>query len=159
MHKQEIINTVAALAAPCADRLGLTLWDVEFVREGADYFLRITIDREDGVDLNACEAMARELDPLLDETDPIDVSYQLEVSSPGVERTLRTPAHITAYIGREIRVKLYKAHADTQKKEFIGRLAAYDAATGALTLDCDGENFTFGAKEISKLNAYFNFTV
>lgn len=156
-RKQDIINTVTALAAPCADRLGLVLWDVEFVREGANYYLRVTVDSERGVDLNACEAMSRELDPLLDEADPIETAYQLEVSSPGVERLLRTPEHIKAYIGNDVRAKLYKAHSGTQKKEFIGRLAAYDAGTGAVTLECEGGPVVLEAKEIIRINGYFDF--
>jgi ribosome maturation factor RimP len=157
MRKQEIVNTVAALAAPCADQLGLTLWDVEFVREGADYFLRVFIDREDGVDLDDCEAMSEALDPLLDEADPIEVSYQLEVCSPGVERILRTPEHKKAFVGKMVRAKLYKQHPELKSKEPVGTLAAYDDATGAVTLECAGRQFVLEPGEIARLNAYFDF--
>lgn len=157
MQKQELINTVTALAAPCAQRLGLVLWDVEFVREGADYCLRVTIDSERGIDLAACEAMSREFEPLLDEADPIEVAYQLEVCSPGVERILRTPAHIDAFIGRDVRAKLYKPRPGMQGKELIGRLTARDAATGALTIARGDEIFVLEAKEIARLNAHFDF--
>jgi Uncharacterized protein conserved in bacteria len=156
-RKQDIINTVTALAAPCAQRLGLVLWDVEYVREGADYYLRITIDSKNGVDLNACENMSRELEPLLDAADPIEDSYQLEVSSPGVERLLRTPEHIMAYMGNDVRAKLFKAHPGTQKKEFTGKLTAYDAEEKAVTLDCDGETVVLKIKDITKINGYFDF--
>ena len=125
--------------------------------EGADYCLRVTIDSERGVDLNNCEAMTRELDPLLDEADPIETSYRLEVSSPGVERVLRTRAHIVSYIGNKVRAKLYKAHPGTQRKEFIGTLAGYDEATGAVTLDCGGERVVLESKEITRLAGYFDF--
>jgi ribosome maturation factor RimP len=157
MRKQEIVNTVAALAAPCADQLGLTLWDVEFVREGADYFLRVFIDSENGVDVDDCEAMSQALDPLLDEADPIEFSYQLEVCSPGVERVLRTPEHKKAFIGRKVRAKLYKQHPELKSKEPVGTLAAYDDATGAVTLECEGKIYVLESSEVAKLNAYFDF--
>lgn len=157
MRKQDIIDTVTALAAPCADRLGLILWDVEFVREGADYFLRVMIDKEHGVTLGDCEAMTRELSPLLDEADPIDCSYLLEVCSPGVERVLRKPEHIKAYIGKKVRAKLYKPHPELKKKEAIGTLAAYDEASGAVTLDCDGKEIVLMSGDVARLNAYFDF--
>ncbi|MGI6202782.1 MAG: ribosome maturation factor RimP [Eubacteriales bacterium] len=157
MRKQDIINTVTALAAPCADRLGLILWDVEFVREGADYFLRVIIDSEQGVGLDDCEAMSQALDPLLDEADPIDVSYQLEVCSPGVERLLRTPEHKRAYIGRTVRAKLYRRHPEINSKEAVGTLVNYDDASGAITLECDGSQIILESGEIARLNAYFDF--
>lgn len=157
MRKQDIINTVTALAAPCADRLGLILWDVEFVREGADYFLRVMIDSEDGVDLEDCEAMSRALDPLLDEADPIEESYQLEVCSPGAERLLRTTEHKKAFVGRKVRAKLYKPHTELKSKEVVGTLASVDEATGAVTLDCDGKEIVLEPGEIARLNAYFDF--
>lgn len=157
MRKQEIIDTVTALAAPCADRLGLILWDVEFVREGADYFLRVMIDSERGVTLGDCEAMTHELSPLLDEADPIECSYQLEVCSPGVERLLRTPEHKKAFVGRMVRAKLYKQHPTLKKKEVVGTLAGYDETSGAVTLDCEGEKIVLQSDEIARLNAYFDF--
>ena len=94
MAKKEKGNTVAAvwqIAQPIAESLGLELWDVRFVKEGADWFLRIFIDKEDGVSIDDCEAMSRAIDKPLDDADPISQSYCLEVSSPGVERELVRP--------------------------------------------------------------------
>ena len=93
-------NTVAVctrLARPVAEELGLQLWDVRFVKEGADWYLRFFIDREGGVTINDCEEMSRRLDKLLDEADPIACSYCLEVSSPGVERELIRPEHFEQF--------------------------------------------------------------
>ena len=92
-------NTVAAvwdIAAPIAEQLGLDIWDIRFVKEGADWFLRIFIDKDGGVTIEDCENMSRAMDAPLDEADPIPQSYCLEVSSPGVERELTRDSHFEA---------------------------------------------------------------
>ena len=83
-----IAETVTALAIPLAEQMGYSIWDVEYVREGADYYLRITIDNEEGITIDDCEAFSRAIDPMLDEADPIADAYHLEISSPGVERDI-----------------------------------------------------------------------
>ena len=85
------VSKVAALAKPIAEELGLSLWDVRFVKEGAQYYLRIFIDKEGGVSVDDCERMSRAIDKPLDELDPIEQSYILEVCSPGIERELSRP--------------------------------------------------------------------
>ena len=107
MIKKNIAGTVAELVSPVAEEMGIILWDVEFVKEGSKKILRITIDSEEGIDINTCEKFHRTIDPMLDEADPIDEAYYLEVSSPGVERELRTPAHIEACEGWNVEVRLY----------------------------------------------------
>ena len=102
MSKSSIIETVWKLAEPIAEELGLKLWDVRFEKEGASYFLRIIIDKEGGVDINACEAMSRRLDPLLDEADPIPQSYYLEVWSAGMDRALERDFHFTETLGQKV---------------------------------------------------------
>lgn len=97
-----------ALAEPLAQRLGLRIWDVRFVKEGADWYLRVFIDREGGVSIDDCVDLSRLLSPALDEADPIDCSYCLEVSSPGVERELTRPEHFEAYTGRPVTVRLIR---------------------------------------------------
>ena len=87
---------VAKIAEPLAEELGYFLWDVEYVKEGADMYLRITIDSEEGITIEDCERMHRAIDPLLDEADPIEGAYHLEISSPGIERELKNDMHITA---------------------------------------------------------------
>ena len=94
-----VADVVTALALPIAQELGYSLWDVEYVREGADYYLRITIDD--------CEAFSRAIDPVLDEADPITDSYHLEVSSPGVERDIKTPEHIAYCTGEKVEARLF----------------------------------------------------
>ena len=102
-----IAEVVTGLAQPIADELGYILWDVEYVREGADYYLRITIDNDQGITIDDCEAFSRAIDPILDDADPIAESYHLEVSSPGIERELKTPAHIAACAGESVEVRLF----------------------------------------------------
>ena len=107
--------------------------DVEYVKEGADMILRITIDKPEGVDIEDCEKMARAIDPIIDEADPIEVSYKMEVSSPGIERSLTRPEHFTACMGEKIEVKLY-APIDG-KKQIVGILTAADEKTVTVTVD------------------------
>ena len=102
-----VAEVVRALAEPIADSFGYMLWDVEFVREGSKRILRLTIDSEEGVGVDDCEKMHRAIDPVLDEADPIEEAYYLEVSSPGIERELRTDAHIDYCVGADVEVKLY----------------------------------------------------
>ena len=134
-QKKNIAGTVRDLVSPVADSLGYMLWDVEYVKEGADMILRITIDKPEGVDIEDCEKMARAVDPIIDEADPIEVSYKMEVSSPGIERSLPRPAHFTACMGEKIEVKLY-APIDG-KKQIVGILTAADEKTVTVTVDED----------------------
>ena len=119
-------NTVAQiekLARPIVEDLDLYLWDVRFEKEGADWYLRIIIDSNDGISCDDCEAVSRPLSKLLDETDPIEQAYYLEVSSPGVERELRKPEHFEVCIGDTVRVKLIRPV--NGEREFIGELVKY----------------------------------
>ena len=102
-----IAETVTALAIPLAEQKGYSIWDVEYVREGADYYLRITIDNEEGITIDDCEAFSRAIDPMLDEADPIADAYHLEISSPGVERDIKTPAHIEFCTGEMVEARLF----------------------------------------------------
>lgn len=101
-------SSALKIAEPIARKNGCFVYDVEFVKEGGLYYLRIYIDREEGVDLDMCEKVSREISVLLDESDPISQNYYLEVSSPGIERKLRTPEHFKRYIGSVVDVGLYK---------------------------------------------------
>ena len=119
-----IAERVAALAEPLAEEFGYFLWDVEYVKEGGRRILRITIDSEEGIYIEDCEKMHRALDPILDEADPIEEAYYLEVSSPGIERELRTDMHIEACEGWDVEVKLYAPKNGS--KAFRGVLCGYD---------------------------------
>ena len=100
-----IAGEVTALIEPTVNELGYLLWDVEYVKEGATWYLRVTIDSPDGIDLDACEKVHRAIDPVLDEADPIEDAYMLEVSSPGIDRPLRTKEHFTRFSGEQVVVK------------------------------------------------------
>ena len=102
------VAAVTAIAQPIAERLGLRLWDVRFVKEGADWFLRVFIDKDGGVGIDDCVAMSHALDKPLDEADPIEQSYCLEVSSPGTDRELTRPAHFEACLGERVRARLIR---------------------------------------------------
>ena len=132
------VSTVEEIARPIADELGLRIWDVRFLKEGSQWFLRVFIDKDGGVDINDCERMSRALDEPLDKADPIDGEYILEVSSPGVERELIRPEHFDEFIGADIMVKMIRP-IEGIGKEFKGVLTQY--ADGAVTItDHSGEN-------------------
>lgn len=119
-----IEEKVESLISKKVQELGYELYDVQYTKEGKDYFLRIFIDKKEGIDLSDCEKVSNEINPLLDEKDYIKEMYFLEVSSPGVERVLRRNEHLKNTIGKEIEVKLFKP-IDKQK-EFIGTLEEYN---------------------------------
>lgn len=120
----KITEQVESFARPVVESLGLRLWDVEYVREGADWFLRVYIDKDGNVDIDDCEAVSRVLDPILDEKDPIPESYHFEVSSAGLERVLKRPEHFEQFMGSAVLVKLFKPVDG--RKEYAGVLAGYE---------------------------------
>ena len=89
--------------------IGISIWDVRLVKEGASWYLRIYIDKPGGVTIDDCTEVSHLIDPILDEADPIDMTYYLEVCSPGIDRELKTEEHFKAFIGSKITVTLYKA--------------------------------------------------
>ena len=115
---------VSELVKPYVEQLGLTLWDVRFVKEGASWYLRIFIDKEGGVSIDHCTDVSHAVDPVLDEADPISVSYYLEVCSPGLGRELKEPYHYEAFVGSEIQLTLYKA--EDGSKTVRGILEAFN---------------------------------
>jgi ribosome maturation factor RimP len=147
--KNNTESIVRDLAEPIAAGLGLQLWDVRFVKEGANWYLRISIDKEGGVQITDCENMSRAIDPVLDEADPISQSYFLEVSSPGLGRPLTRPEHFNAMKGQEIAVHTIRPIDGC--RDFTGKLTEYD---GGITIDIDGISRTFAKNEIAsvKLN-------
>ncbi len=107
-QKKNTVALATEIAQPVLDQLGLRLWDVRFEKEGSGWYLRYFIDKEGGVDINDCERFSRAVDPLLDEADPIEQSYCLEVSSPGTERELTRPWHFEENLGRAVSVRLIR---------------------------------------------------
>ena len=133
----KVTELVAEFARPIVEAHGCELWDVEYVREGADWHLIITIDTEDegGITIDDCEKVHRAIDPIIDEADPIETSYSLEVSSPGIERVLSKDAHISWAVGQKVEVKLFTAIGGS--KRHVGILRSFDGSE--LVLDCPDE--------------------
>ena len=149
------VAQIAKLAQPIAEELGLTLWDVRFEKEGADWFLRIIIDSQDGITCDDCEAVSRPLSKLLDELDPIEQSYYLEVSSPGTERELRRPEHFEACMGERVTVKLIRPRDG--KREFLGVLK--QSVDRAFTIEENGEELSFPLSECAYIKLYDDFEI
>ena len=148
--KLSIVEAVRGIAQPAADSLGLTLWDVVFVKEGPSWFLRITIDKPGGVFIEDCEQLSRAVDPLIEEQDLTEHEYYLEVTSPGLGRALRIDGHLAAYSEKPVWLKLYKADSDNNR-EFFGTLGAFDADT--LTLKTEQGEIVFTRKDIASIKA------
>lgn len=122
--KKKGINTaelVYGMAKPLADELGLKIWDVVFLKEGADWYLRIFIDKEEGINIDDCVDMTHAINPILDKEDPISQEYTLEVCSPGINRKLTKPEHFMAFLENPVRVRLIRP-TDEGKREFEGIL-------------------------------------
>ncbi len=149
--KKNIADTVWDLILPTVNELGCSLWDVEYVKEGARQILRVTIDKENGVDINDCEAVHRGIDPILDETDPIPVQYYLEVSSPGVERDLTRPFHFEVCKGQKIDVKLFTAV--NGQKQYVGVLNGYSEEDKTVTVD----DVIIPLDKAARINLHFDF--
>lgn len=106
MAKKNTAAIAEELAAPILEEMGLQLWDVVYEKEGSGWYLRYYVDKEGGIDINSCEAFSRAISDVLDEADPIDGSYTLEVSSPGIERALTRDWHFEALMGQQLLVRL-----------------------------------------------------
>ena len=141
------VDIVRKLAEPLATELGLSIWDVRFLKEGADWFLRIFIDKEGGIAIDDCEAMSRAINKPLDELDPIEQAYCLEVSSPGIDRELVRDEHFKAFLGAEVRVKLIRPMADG-RRELTATLKDYADSVMILQMD-GGENISLAKKDAS----------
>lgn len=137
-------DSVTALVKPEIERLGYELWDVEFLREGGNWVLRVIIDKRGGISTDDCETVSRAIDPLLDEADPIEQSYMLEVSSAGLERVLKRPGDFERFTGSMVEIKLF---APIEKsREFTGILKKFE--NQVLFLE-DGKEFAI--KDIAQV--------
>lgn len=145
-----VTDVVRSLVSPITEGLGLMLWDVEFVKEGSEWFLRVYIDREDGgVGIEDCEAVSRALDPKLDEADPIPQSYHLEVCSAGLIRDLKTTDHIKRYLGRAAEIRLYKGEQELPKKFSAELVSVTDEV---LEIQYSEKVYLIERKNISKIS-------
>ena len=127
-----IEERVETLVKNPIENLGYQLYDVQYAKEGKDYFLRVFIDKEAGIDLADCEKVSNEINPILDEADYIKEQYFLEVSSPGIERVLRKDKHLEQNIGKQVEVKLFKKD-ENGSKNYIGELKKFDEQS--ITID------------------------
>ena len=154
--KSNTVSVVREIAQPIAENLGLTLWDVRFVKEGASWFLRIFIDKPGGVDINDCVDMTHAINDPLDEKDPIDMAYCLEVCSPGIERELVRDEHFEQMISRKIKLRTIRPD-ENKMRDFSGTLVSYE--DGNITFEnADGEKKTVSKSETSwvKLDDFDN---
>lgn len=151
---KKVTELTAELALPLVEQAGCTLWDVEYVREAGTWYLRVFLDCPEGVSINQCEAVSRPLSDLLDEADPIEGSYVLEVGSAGADRALKKPAHFAQCMGQEVDVKLYRPRDG--KKAFQGTLTGYE--DGKVTIaDAAGETQSFEKKELALVRLHIDF--
>ena len=146
-----IEERVESLLKEKIEAIGYELYDVEYRKEGKNYFLRIFIDKTGGIDLNDCEKVNNEIDEILDEADYIKEQYFLEVSSPGIERIIRKEKHLKKYIGHEINIKLFKKDKNGNK-EYQGILKAFDQDNIELE-----ENIKIERKNIAQIKTVYNW--
>ena len=149
----KVTELVAELARPIVEEQGCELWDVEYVREGSEYFLRLYIDKEGGVDIDDCEAISRAMDPILDEKDPVPGSYHFEVCSAGLERALKRPGDFERFMGSPITVKLYRPYNGL--KELPCVLRGYE--DGKLTVESGKETITFEKSQVALVRLRVEF--
>ena len=149
----KVTDIVTEFAKPIVEGAGCTLWDVEYVREGSEYFLRLYIDKEGGVCIDDCETIARAVDPILDEKDPISQSYHFEVCSAGLERPLKRPSDFAQFMGSPVLVKLYRPRNGL--KEIPGVLRGYE--DGKVTVEAGKETITFSKSEVALVRLRVEF--
>jgi len=150
-RKDEILNKVREIAAPLAAQEGLELIDVELGGPGGRQILRLFIDKSGGVSLDDCSSISRAVSAALDVEDPIQGAYDLEVSSPGLDRPLRTPEHFQKFAGKRVRVKTFGPLPECEnRKTFVGILQGYENET--IVLDVDGRIFRVPHAQVSKAN-------
>ena len=146
-------NRTEELLAPIAEENGVEIYDVEYLKEGSDWYLRAYIDKPEGVNIPDCENVSRALSDKLDEVDFIDDAYILEVSSPGLGRTLKKDKHLEKSLGEEVELRLYKPR--DKQKEFTGILKSFDA--DSVIIETEEEEKVFARSEIALIRLAFDF--
>ena len=141
----KITDKVTELAKPVVEEEGCSLWDVEYVREAGDWFLRVFIDKDGGVGIDDCERISRRLDPILDEADPIPDHYVFEVGSAGAERELKRPRDFEQFMGSDVEVRLYQPVNGC--KVYVGALSGYD--NGRVTVTAGKNEVSFDKSQIA----------
>ncbi|MCR5353641.1 MAG: ribosome maturation factor RimP [Clostridiales bacterium] len=153
--KTNVAQRVKELVKDAVEECGCTLWDVEFVKEGADRNLIIYIDKPGGVSLTDCEMVNDAVEPIIDKEDPIEESYFLEISSPGIERELKTPEQIKAFAGSKVVIKLFAS--ENGKKNFTGTLLPYDEEENKVSIEENGVKTEFARKACAQIKTVFDF--
>ena len=149
----KVTELVESFAKPIVEANGCSLWDVEYVREGSERFLRLYIEKEGGVDITDCENISRAVDPILDEKDPIAESYHFEVCSAGLERALKRPGDFERFMGSPVMVKLYRPY--NGMKEIPGVLRGYE--DGRVTVEAGKETYTFEKSQVALVRLRVEF--
>lgn len=147
----KLTDRIAELARPIVEEEGCTLWDVEYVREGGSWYLRLLIDKDGGLGIDDCERISRRMDPILDQEDPIPDSYVFEVGSAGAERELKRPSDFTQFMGHEVEIRLYQPLEG--RKSYVGTLEAYD--NGTVTI-LSGQPRTFAPAQIAQVRLHIS---
>lgn len=155
MAKANVVQLTKAVCEPHVEELGYDLVDVEFVREGSDWFLRLYIDRRGGIGLDDCAKVSETVDPLIEEQVPIQHAYYFEVSSPGLDRPLKTVKDFKRYADEEVEVKLYKARDGVKK--FTGKLLGFDEEQKLLQIDSAEGLVEFAEGEYASVKRVFHF--
>ena len=149
-----IEEKVTKLVEPIIENLGYELYDVEYAKEGKNYFLRIFIDNEKGIDLNDCEKVNDALNEILDKENYIKEQYFLEISSPGIERVLRKDKHLEKNIGEEVNVKLFKKD-ENGEKEYLGNLKEFNQ--NEIVIETEEQEVKIERKNISQIKTVYNW--
>ena len=151
----KIEEKVEELLKETIEKLGYNLYDVEYVKEGPNYYLRVYIDNEKGIDLIDCEKVSNAIDEMLDEANIIKDQYYLEVSSPGIERVLRKDRHLQENIGNQIEIKLFKKD-EKGNKDYIGELLKFDQEVVSIKTSEEDE-IQIERKNISQIKTVYNW--
>lgn len=149
----KVEESVWSYIEPTIKNLGLNIYDIEYVKEGISWYLRVFIDKESGVSIEDCENVSRAIDPLLDELNPIKTAYSLEVSSPGIERVLRRKEHFDKYINAKVEISLFKAIGGTKKIECV----LIGADDNEITVKYDNNEIKIDRKDISLVKTIYEF--
>ena len=149
----KVEESVYSAISPVVSDLGFEIYDVEYVKEGTNWYLRIYIDKEEGISIEDCETVSRAIDPVIDELNPIKTPYSLEVSSPGIERTLRKPEHFCKYKDSEIEVSLFKPIGGAKKIKCILK----DYTEEKIRVSYDNSDIDIELKDISVVKTVYNF--
>ena len=146
----KLTEKIGDIARPVIEEEGCSLWDVEYVREAGSWYLRIFIDKPEGVSIDDCERISRRLDPILDEEDPIPDSYVFEVGSAGADRVLKRPSDFEQFMGSTIEISLYKPINGS--KRFVGILSSYE--DGSITILQNDTSLRFDPSMVAQVRLY-----